>query len=264
MTVLCFQIVCGDLHKISQPVACKIIGKISTTFAMKVGHYVKFPLEGSEQAAVRVKFYQMASFPGARGCIDCTHIPIKNPNRERGEIFRNRKGTFSINVQLVCGPDLKIYDIVARWPGSVHDARIFGSSRVCLKFDTGTLTGLLIGDSGYAQNSYMFTPVINPVTESEHRYNRAHITTRNIVERLIGVWKRRFACLSRKLQNNIHNTLHIIVSCAVLHNICVQVNEADDEANPALDDIIPNVVITDTPRGSLIRRDFIRRHFSQS
>lgn len=116
------------------------------------------------------KFFRVAGFPGVIGCIDCTHIPIKNPSRAHGETFRNRKGWFSINVQLVCGPQMEIYDIVVRWPGSVHDSRIFTNSRCSLRFEEGDLagSGLLIGNSGYAQTSIMYTPVPNPQTDSEN------------------------------------------------------------------------------------------------
>ncbi|CAI6359742.1 unnamed protein product [Macrosiphum euphorbiae] len=39
---------------------------------------------------------------------------------------------------------------------------------------------------------YIFTPLLNPVTNAEKNYNKAHIKTRNIVERVFGVWKRKF------------------------------------------------------------------------
>jgi hypothetical protein len=52
--------------------------------------------------------------------IDCTHIKIPSPGRENAELFRNRKGYFSINVQAVYGPNLDILNIVARWPGSIQ------------------------------------------------------------------------------------------------------------------------------------------------
>lgn len=38
--------------------------------------------------------------PGVGGCIDCTHIKIQNPGGLHGEVFRNRKGWFSLNVQV--------------------------------------------------------------------------------------------------------------------------------------------------------------------
>lgn len=236
------------------------MAEISKTIALKIRQFIQFPTSG-EQTEVKQKFYQVSGFPGVLGCIDCTHVPIKNPDRRHGEVFRNRKGWFSINVQLICGPNMEIYDIVARWPGSVHDSRIFNNSRSCMRFEEGVLSGILIGDSGYAQTSYMFTPVANPQTQSEIRYNRAHISTRNIIERLNGVWKRRFACLSRKLQNSLVNTCNIIVACAVLHNITLLTHE-DLIAEP-IEDLqeVPLPHVNATERGSLIRAAFIRRHF---
>ncbi|XP_025416406.1 putative nuclease HARBI1 [Sipha flava] len=109
------------------------------------------------------KFSQIAAFPGIIGCVDGTHIPIKCSQLERGEIFRNRKGRFSINIQVVGGPDLKIYDLVARRPGSVHDSRIFQNSRVKNRLETGLLKGILLGDSGYPQSYYLYTPAPEPV-----------------------------------------------------------------------------------------------------
>jgi len=46
--------------------------------------------------------------------MDCTHIPISSPGGENAEVFRNGKGWMSFNVQLIVGPDIEIYDVVAR------------------------------------------------------------------------------------------------------------------------------------------------------
>ncbi|KAH7961883.1 hypothetical protein HPB52_013099 [Rhipicephalus sanguineus] len=45
------------------------------------------------------EFYRIANFPGVTGCIDCTHVKIKSPGGDDAEVFRCRKGYFSINVQ---------------------------------------------------------------------------------------------------------------------------------------------------------------------
>lgn len=45
-----------------------------------------------------------------------------------GEEFRNRKSYFSVNVQAVCDANLFLMNVVARWPGSAHDATIFNNS----------------------------------------------------------------------------------------------------------------------------------------
>jgi len=69
------------------------------------------------------------------GCIDCTHVRIKCPNQEQAMLYVNRKGFYSINVQVVCDAQRRILDIIARWRGSVHDSRIWDSSRLKEEFE---------------------------------------------------------------------------------------------------------------------------------
>ena len=38
-------------------------------------------------------------------------------------------------IQMVCGPDFRISNVVAKWPGSVHDFRIFKESLLCREFE---------------------------------------------------------------------------------------------------------------------------------
>lgn len=51
------------------------------------------------------RFWINHRFPGAIGCIDCTHVaiisPPKNDENYPEHIYINRKGYHSINVQLV-------------------------------------------------------------------------------------------------------------------------------------------------------------------
>ena len=46
--------------------------------------------------------YAVSGLPGVIGAIECTHVLIQSPGGDDAEIYRNRKGYFSINVQLVC------------------------------------------------------------------------------------------------------------------------------------------------------------------
>ncbi|KAK4882543.1 hypothetical protein RN001_005862 [Aquatica leii] len=89
------------------------------------------------------------AFPKVIGAIDCTHVKIQSPGGDEGEIFRNRKMYFSVNVQAIGDANLNILNLVARWPGSTHDATIFNNSRVRVKFEAGHfLNSILLGDGG--------------------------------------------------------------------------------------------------------------------
>lgn len=85
----------------------------------------------------------------------------------------------------------------------------------------------LLGDNGYASKRYLLTPILNPITDQEKRYNIKHKSTRNLVERGIGIWKKRFPVIAVKMRQRLVNSLKVIVATAVLHNIAVERNEPD-------------------------------------
>ncbi|KAL6483682.1 hypothetical protein MHYP_G00085540 [Metynnis hypsauchen] len=53
------------------------------------------------------------------------------------------------------------------------------------------------GDSGYALQTWLTTPLCNPQTDRERRYNSLHSRTWSVVERAIGQLKNRWRCLDR-------------------------------------------------------------------
>lgn len=104
------------------------------------------------------------------GCIDCTHIQIQSPGGNNAELFRNRKGVFSINIQAICDPNFFFTDIVIRLYGSCHDSRIFDNSVIKDKLENNEAPGILLGDAGYACTHFLMTPLQNPRTAQEKRY----------------------------------------------------------------------------------------------
>ncbi|XP_064458513.1 putative nuclease HARBI1 [Ornithodoros turicata] len=223
-----FQVIAGDLVNVSQPTVCRVVEKISQLLARTLfKKLVKFPEAAEEFDATMRDFYQIGKFPGVTGCIDCTHVRIKRPGGPDGEVFRNRKGYFSINVQAITGPRLQFYDLVASWPGSVHDSRIFDNSRARVLYEHHRVPGVLLGDAGYACTTFLMTPLANPGAKDspEGWYQAAHIRTRNSVERAFGVWKRRFPCLDMPLQHKPHRSAVIVTACAALHNLARMLNE---------------------------------------
>lgn len=167
-------------------------------------------------------------------------------------------------VQVICDAELRIRDIVARWCGSTHDARIFQESRIKERMEAREFRGRLLGDSGYICTDYLFTPLMNPSNEKEVQYNYAHLRTHNVIERCFGMWKQRFPCLLKGFTNSLENTKVCIVALAVLHNIAINMNEeiAEDDiiGDPQLQMPQPEIISLNT-EGSDSRSDFINSFF---
>lgn len=210
----------ADCSDMSQPSVSRCVTSIVAKIAELAPRHIKFP-EPASEGCMMSQFALIARMPGVIGCIDGTHVPITNPGGADAELYRCRKGFFSINVMGVCDAALKFTNIVANWPGSAHDARIFNESLLCERLQSGIHRGFLLGDSGYPCRSYLLTPIGNPSTDKQSRYNTSHVRTRNTIERAFGILKRRFAVLSIPVRTKLDTTKKIIMSCAVLHNIAI-------------------------------------------
>lgn len=225
-----FQSAVGDLcSRIHQTTAGKAIHRVSRAIASLRPEFITFPTTREEQDAVVVKFYDIAGMPNVLATIDCTHIRCIGQGGDYGELFRNRKGYFSLNVQTMCDPELYIRDIVSRWYGSSHDSTIFANCERKASFDAGHYGDYyILGDGGYMCSKYLLTPLLNPTTPAERAYNASQIKTRNTVERQYGVWKRRFPCLDLGIRSPyLANIQAIITATAVLHNIALSHNNPE-------------------------------------
>ncbi|KAG0445488.1 hypothetical protein HPB47_014647 [Ixodes persulcatus] len=196
-----FQVVTGDLVAVSQPTVCRVVERVSRLIAGTLfRRLVKFPSTATDFDRVMLEFYALKKFPGA-----------------------------------ITGPQLQFYDIVASWPGSVHDSRIFDNSRARVLYEHQRVPGVLLGDAGYACTTYLMTPLATPgaAKSPEERYQKAHIRTRNSVERAFGVWKRQFPCLDMRLQHKPERSAVIITACAALHNLARLRNDPCPPPMPA-------------------------------
>ncbi|XP_054260127.1 putative nuclease HARBI1 [Macrosteles quadrilineatus] len=146
-----FLINVGDQNGIHKSTVSKIVKQVSEAIARLRPQFICMPSTQEEQSKTKLGFFEIARFPNCVGAIDCTHVKILSPGGDNAEYFRNRKGVFSINVQGVCDSSLRLTNIVARWPGSTHDAHIFTSCQLKQEFENGLFgNGVLVGDSGYA------------------------------------------------------------------------------------------------------------------
>lgn len=168
---------------------------------------------------------------------------------------------------MVCDAKLRIRNIVARWPGSVHDSTIFNDSPLCAQLERGDFGNMvIIGDSGYPCRPYLLTPLLHTQTPAEEAFNRSHISTRNTIERVFGVLKRRFPCLHHGMGLKISNIPPLVVACAVLHNIALSRHDeviGEDNSIPDIElEPIGQPVGLETNQNFVVRTMLINTHFS--
>ncbi|XDV41969.1 hypothetical protein PO909_010738 [Leuciscus waleckii] len=164
----------GDAEHVGKATVCRAVRTVCLALKRFLHTFVQFPGH-KPLRVIKEEFHRVAVFPNVIGCIDGTHIPIKAPSVNEGD-YVNRKSIHSINVQVICEATHIITNVEAKWPGSVHDARIFRESSLCQSFQEGQYNGYLLGDRGYPCLPYLMTPYPEPDPGPQTRFNLAHNT----------------------------------------------------------------------------------------
>lgn len=211
------------------------------------------------------RFYPF--FKDCVGAIDGTHIPVIVP-KDKLVQYTCRKGITTQNVMACCDFDMVFTFVLAGWPGSVHDMRVFDSamSTYSHKFPhppTGTHIGAndfqfsnslyvhlqgiggvgkyYLVDSGYTNRPGYLAPYKGskyplPEFQSGHEpegkkelFNYAHSSLRNVIERSFGVLKMKWQILQHMPSYPPETQKQIIVACFALHNFIRLSGLVDDD-----------------------------------
>lgn len=106
------------------------------------------------------------------------------------------------------------------------------------------------GDDGYGLEPWLFTPLKHEQPGTPRfTYTEALCSARSCVERLFGVLKSEFRCLSAQRQLMYEPGLagRIFNACAVLHNMRVHNRIHDIEVDPAEMEGHPNIDVPNPP-----------------
>ncbi|CAN6273478.1 unnamed protein product [Urochloa humidicola] len=170
-------------------------------------------------------------FHGAIGAIDGTHIPVVVPSSEQITHFGRYRCTTQ-NVMVVCDFDMRFTFVVAGWPGSVHDTRVFNEAleKYADKFPFPPEGKYYLVDSGYPNRMGFLSPYKGekyhlpefregPQPRGKKEvFNHLHSSLRNVIERAFGVLKMKWRILLKIESYPIDKQAKIIIACMALHN----------------------------------------------
>jgi hypothetical protein len=198
--------------------------------------------DAEERKIISSRFYRNYGLQGAIGAVDGTHIILNQRPHIDGEVYFNRKQSYSINVQIVCDDRRMIRAYVVGWPGSVSDSTVFKDSDI-YKFPehhfsptTETSFEYLIADAGFASESWLCTPYRQPAASIPHNkiFNELFSSARVVIEHVNGILKSRWSSLrgirNQMIKREDFETVnkHIVV-CMILHNFLLICHDAWDD-----------------------------------
>ena len=203
-------------------------------------------------------------FPNVVGAIDGMHVAISPRKGERIPYY-NYKGFHSVHLQAICDSNMRFLDVFAGWPGRAHGARVFRASPWFHKMDSffdNTNQNLcdtyhILADSAYPCLVNVIPAIKmfgNRRTQLNKKFNTHLASKRQVIERSFAKLVKRFARLVKLRSKHMDKNVRILYACCVLHNWCINAEDADDDfmEQPIL------LIRNDGNRGPPINQNFVQ------
>ncbi|XP_028402149.1 putative nuclease HARBI1 [Dendronephthya gigantea] len=147
------------------------------------------------------------------------------------EAYNCRKKFHALQLQMVCDNNMVLTDVLAGWPGSVHDSRVLRNSSLCATAaDKFPHDYHLLGDGGYPLRRWLMVPFRNNghLPLNQVNFNRVLSSNRQIVERAVSLLKGRWRKLKYLDHLAVKLMVEIIMGACVLHNLCLVNDDFDN------------------------------------
>ena len=211
-----------------------VLKDVCKAINLRVGPtYLRLPETNEEMSILIDNFHKKFGLPQVFGCVDGTHIPISQPT-ENPQDFFCYKMKYTLNCQALCDHKGRFLNVEIKWPGSVHDARVFANSDLNHMFQNKqipmVLEELLPGEDKVppvilADPAYPLLPNVMKehaccTKNEEVIFNEMLRSARNQIECAFGRLKARWRILTRPMDLKLDDLPTVIDACFVLHNYC--------------------------------------------
>lgn len=212
------------MYDVSLSTAHKIVSKCIEFLLSLAPRYMTFPKNDEEKVKLSDEFKQIADFPNVIGCIVGTSIPITTPVKKIKSTYVNRHDTPAITLQGICDYRKCFLDVFTGIPGKIHDSRVLKLSHISKQLpNICNKKYHILGDSAFPIREWLMVPYrdYGSLEESQINFNKRFSATRVKIEKAFGLLKGRFRQLIRIDMNKIDRISKFMISCCVLHNLCI-------------------------------------------
>lgn len=192
-----------------------------------------------EWAHIQRDRYGVEMTPGLLMAGDGIVFEIKQPTSSADcnpNIYYNRKGFFGLVAQVFCDAYCRIRLFDLRWPGATSDITAYSQTKIYRMIRDGKFPewAWLAMDSIYQScGEHHVTPFsrveLDKARDSDYErflkmvvFNHVFCGQRVTIERAFGQLVRRFGILWKRIDLDLDHVPTIILTCAKLHNVCVE------------------------------------------
>ena len=185
-----------------------------------------------ERREISKRIEERHGFPNCVGLIDGTLFPLEAKPPTNGEEYFTRKCNYAVNCLITCDDVARIRDIVIGWPGSVHDNRVWTTSKLYAERDSNfSLNKYLLGDSAFEEGDVMIPAFKKPrgaaFPRAKEFFNTLLAKPRVKSEHCNGILKGRFQYLKRirvliYRAEDMRKIINYVYCAAILHNWLIE------------------------------------------
>ncbi|XP_018364516.1 PREDICTED: putative nuclease HARBI1 [Trachymyrmex cornetzi] len=167
-------------------------------------------------------------FPNVLGIIDGTSIKVRTPAHKIKSTYVNRHDISSVTLQGICDANERFIDVFTGIPAKIHDSRVLKLSDINESLPVICESKYhILGDAAYSIREWLLVPYkdYGNLTNKEREFNKRFCVTRVLIENAFGLLKGRFRQLTELHLHSIDKISKFIISCCVLHNLCIDNND---------------------------------------